>query len=604
MTAQFNRHLGWGHALAAGAVLAAISGSALAQNSLGDGTGLSRPLDRELGRNVPSRRSNTAATFQQELNLRNAIVTGNSPGGTSFRGDVGYSAPSEFRASLGSNDLFAFRRDSLFSGFAGLGLRGTEALQYQFALATGSASGLLGVGPVSRSGGGVGTQAPSPLADPTFVQGVAQQRAPTTVPTTRVGESEAPAGSMMGMLRTPSAYVANRGIQAEIMAEFFDASTNINWGLTASSLRGVRMSRMSLAQAQLERPGAVPTSATPNLVADPGQPVQASPVEGATRGPTLATPNSYQAMLDRFRDAAAGRLQPAAPTPAPGAPDPVDPNAVPVADPTRLNPTTSGVGTPEWERRLAEIRQRLALDLEDPQRGPASPVNRSNNNAANNAATDPENPENNRAPGMNPGSLTYRPLDAEALRILRESAHNVTTYVDPASPTDPYAQHMAVAGELMRAGSYFDAEERFTRAQAARTDDFLATIGRFHAQVGAGMYLSAGMNLRRLLTDHPEVAATRFDPSMLPDAARLEKVAGELRANASRAIEGQSVSLGTDSALLLAYVGYQRRDAGLVTEGLEAYRRLLSASGSVGTTGQTLLDLITQVWGAAPAETP
>ena len=28
-------------------------------------------------------------------------------------------------------------------------------------------------------------------------------------------------------------------------------------------------------------------------------------------------------------------------------------------------------------------------------------------------------------------------LDAEALRILRESAHNVTTYVDPASPTDP-----------------------------------------------------------------------------------------------------------------------------------------------------------------------
>src|SRR5690606_6193755 len=34
--------------------------------------------------------------------------------------------------------LFSYRRDSFYSGLAGMGIRGTEALQYQFALTTGS----------------------------------------------------------------------------------------------------------------------------------------------------------------------------------------------------------------------------------------------------------------------------------------------------------------------------------------------------------------------------------------------------------------------------------------------------------------------------------
>src|SRR2546423_569446 len=75
--------------------------------------------------------------FAAEVRLRNAIVTGNAPGGISFRGDVGYRAPGEFMGSLGSNDSFAFRRDSYYSGLGGLGIRGTDALQYQFAMATG-----------------------------------------------------------------------------------------------------------------------------------------------------------------------------------------------------------------------------------------------------------------------------------------------------------------------------------------------------------------------------------------------------------------------------------------------------------------------------------
>src|SRR6185295_6270421 len=54
--------------------------------------------------------------FAQEVRFRNAIVTGNVPGGMSFRGNAGYVAPGELFTHLGSNDLFAFRRDSVYSG--------------------------------------------------------------------------------------------------------------------------------------------------------------------------------------------------------------------------------------------------------------------------------------------------------------------------------------------------------------------------------------------------------------------------------------------------------------------------------------------------------
>src|SRR5512142_812694 len=105
--------------LVAAAAVLGLAGSALGQyaldHSLQVGSG---------GRNAPGR------DLKKELEFRNAVITGNAPGGISFRGDVGYRAPGEFFGHLGSNDTFAFRRDSAYSGLAGLGLLGTDALQY------------------------------------------------------------------------------------------------------------------------------------------------------------------------------------------------------------------------------------------------------------------------------------------------------------------------------------------------------------------------------------------------------------------------------------------------------------------------------------------
>ncbi|MEL7473383.1 MAG: hypothetical protein AAGK04_08700, partial [Planctomycetota bacterium] len=135
------------------------------------GRGLDRPLYRPLDAipgqaNVAPRRS-----FADEIRFRNAIVTGNAPGGRSFRGDVGYTAPFEFRGELSTDDNFAFRRDAFFGGLAGVGIRGTDALQYQFALTTGSSVPPALAGALSFGRGG-GEGAAGSLAAAGFMPGV------------------------------------------------------------------------------------------------------------------------------------------------------------------------------------------------------------------------------------------------------------------------------------------------------------------------------------------------------------------------------------------------------------------------------------------------
>src|SRR5436190_12147983 len=107
---------------------------ARAQNALGGGQVLDHNLRQGSGGfNTPVRDINALIKFN------NAVVTGNALFGKSFRGNVGYLATDDFRASLGSTELFPERRDLAQSAFPLAGVRGTDALQYQFALSTGQA---------------------------------------------------------------------------------------------------------------------------------------------------------------------------------------------------------------------------------------------------------------------------------------------------------------------------------------------------------------------------------------------------------------------------------------------------------------------------------
>ena len=111
-------------------------------------------------------------------------------------------------------------------------------------------------------------------------------------------------------------------------------------------------------------------------------------------------------------------------------------------------------------------------------------------------------------------------------------------------------------------GKYLTAETRYRQLMREAKGDPLPIAGLVHAQLGAGMFRSAGVNLRNLFAKHPELIATRYDAKLLPPKDRLQWIQQELQTVISQG-EG-----GKDAPLLLAYLGYQADSRQVVRFGL------------------------------------
>ncbi|MGA1518262.1 MAG: hypothetical protein ACO396_10870, partial [Phycisphaerales bacterium] len=121
--------------------------------------------------------------------------------------------------------------------------------------------------------------------------------------------------------------------------------------------------------------------------------------------------------------------------------------------------------------------------------------------------------------------------------------------------------------KLVAKGDYFKAERRFESALRMQPDHPMATAGLASAQIGAGLYLSAGLTLRKLFTDYPEMIDTRYAEGILPSRERLEAVAEVCR---------NRMNMGRDAAgygLVLAFIGHQLDLQTLVEEGLLPMRQ-------------------------------
>lgn len=500
------------------AILIALAGPAWAQDALGDGRGLEAPVEVTASRD----RGAAARRLNTEIQFRNAIVTGNAPGGMSFRGDVGYTAPGEFRGDLGSNDLFAFRRDTFYSGLSGYGLRGTEAVQYQFALTTGSRapSGLLGAPIIDRAGG------PAPANVPG-----ARRVADSELFLDPLARDEGFEGSMFGTLRSTSAYEANRGYQPALLGYRFDPDQT-RYGMTASALEGIRMLPID----EPTRPGAssrIDRSATPTRV--------------ETRIEPIVT--AHDLVRDRLR--------------APGETD---------EDFARFRTS------------LEELRRQMfmlddASDAETPD-SPDSPL------------IPAPLPDETDDPGADEPQVpdALRGIDPAVLERLRAAGLPIETLSRGGGGRDIYREHMTRAERFMQEGRYFDAEERYTRAMSVREGDVSARIGRAHAQIGAGLYLSAAINLRMAITDNPEIVGNKYSSALIPSGQRGDRVMEQLAANVSAWDAGGPDRLGSESALLLAYMGYQRGERVQVERGLDAL------AGSAAEGDRALVVLLRFVW--------
>lgn len=496
---------------------------AWAQNALGDGRGLERTLNK-----YPNQGPRGGRDFAAEVRFRNAVVTGNAPGGLSFRGNVPYRDSGEFTASLGSDDLYRFRRDSYYSGLSGAGIRGTEALQYQFAMTTGSSrpEGLVGSLDYRRTIGGR--------------ESLTRQDLPENQRDTR-GE----------WLRSTSSFTSTRPLQPTSIGTRRTKEGDRE-ELTTSPLLGVRAKRLpvemdaavsgsSARPAPRAAPGIRPTLPVPtNPTAAPGaEPAQ--PAEPARPGdPTqLDTGSAYDSLLSRIGqwDLRAG------------------------ATPPKENESN------RWQTRVDALRRHLRGDTESPD-----------------AATP---------------DADARQLNKDTLTMLREAAGRVNTFVDGPASLDRFAQAMVQGQQALALGKYFEAEERFSRAAMIRPGEPSALVGRMHAQLGAGMYLSAAVNLRQLLTQSPELAGVRYEAATLPATERLTALRTVLMDRLEDRPDADPVAKSMtprEVGLLVAYLGYQTGDEAAAQRGLAAVEADAQAAEPADEEAARLAAVLRAVW--------
>lgn len=563
--------------LAVGSALGMASAVAMAQTQTGNA--LQRDLNQDLNRvrtgpgqpAVPNAYSTSARDVVQEVRLRNAIVTGNAPGGLSFRGNVGYSAPDDFRGSLGSDDTFAFRRDSLPSGVGGIGYRGTESLQYQFAYTTGSSAPSLYMSRLD----GTSARLPSAMSGPTGVGGASSARA------NAADNAWSTSGANMGTLRSVGAFQSSRLLTPSVIG-YRPTFAGLE-RTSASPLLGVRTVMLTndplggRTETQT-RPNAVPSTSAANTSALGGTAPSGTAPSGmvpSTMAPSTAVPGNavpgsgaglpagvtpaavasvpgsagagtqppqdfFETMRARLRDEV-GRRGPVggeAADPAAGG-APLGAADAPVADP--------------YEERMAKLRALL-----DPNQRRRTPL------------VDPSVPDDQLTPEQRLARATQQGklagVDEDLLAIIRDAKVVTSTLVMDPQSQDAIDAQMLRGQRLMGEQRYFDAEEQFARVVALRPGDTAALVGRAHAQLGAGLFLSSALNLREVFANQPETMTVRYQHPAIPDNERLRHLLDRLRTNLQR---GRAMN---ESALLVAYIGHQLDDAAVRREGLAAMR--------------------------------
>jgi hypothetical protein len=540
----------------------ALPQTAAAQNALGDGTGLQQNTTNY----GPNARPPARYDIMESIRFRNAVVTGNVPMGKHFRGEdeaampiefanAGAApSPFEFRGGQASDSTFAFRRDSLFSGIAGTGIRGTDALQYQLAITTASAPPPgFAVDMLPQRDG----QAPSAGATLNTRLPIDRPLIPSSVLSTPTPEDARYDALGRGLqdLRSTASYRANQTLQPELHLQTQVVTGDVI-GITSSELRGVRLMKF-----EPEAPAS--PYAAPSLAADDTNaaldPLDTRVGELAIEPTRSSYDNLMAGMQTRVPDIGEEGVE--------------------------EQPLTSAE---LLEVRLAEIRDQLA-NRTRPESDFAVRTLEQPDEDSDDIRDDDEDGEED-IPTATPSRFTF---DPETVAMIRETGGTIDTFVPVGKEAarDLYAEHMLRGQQLIADKRFFDAEARFTAALSVRPSDPMASIGRVHAQLGAGMFESAAINLRRLLVTHPEVAGVRYADDLMPSDERYEELVRMLRTRRDK-MQHDDPGIG----LLVAYIGYQSENDIVLRQGLDILIRADRDLTEQGLDPDALSSLIVEVW--------
>jgi hypothetical protein len=527
-------------------LLAILPQVAVAQNALGDGRGLEKDMRKGGTGNTPRK------NFREEVARRNALVTGQIGGGKAFRGSAGYTAPTDFRGATAGDSTFAFRRDSMSSKTVTSSVRGTDSLRYMYTFSTGNARSLdrLTDKPIDASISGASSDN-------------AERRGLVTPD--------------QGALRSSSLYSANRDLRPAFVG-YRQAQSGVET-IAASSLLGVKY--IPAAETKRERPANSAAAGSAAAIS-----AQATPVNYRSAYEGVKT------KLDLF----AGN--PGTPKPAAESPTeptkPVEPaNPDPTALPTPGDAASDQTEKPEWRSRLDELSERFgSTEVKSSARDDADLMHATDRKPTEYVPGSWRNAVKNRDDARDQPKLE---IDERTLGIIRAAGGTLGKLgFGEGIIDDPFELHMRQGQRLLQDGVYFSAEERFSRALSYKAGDPMAMVGRIHAQIGAGLHVSAALNLQELLINHPELIAVRYIGGSIPSVPRLKTQADSLRERLDDA-RRMGVEPNRETALLLAYVGYQAELTADIAPSLDAYER----GGS--TAEQNLAAVLREIWLKPPA---
>lgn len=527
-----------------------IAHSASGQQAAQDGRALDNNLQQGTG---------GVNQAQQPLPIYggNNVITGNVPGLGYFRDEVGYTAPNEFRDVLADDQLFRFRAQSLppsaiapagnpvspvgvYRSFAGLDLRDiSQRVNPAIYGSYGSNQDL-----AARDGLIVRYQPAAGTADvlPTPPLGASLRVDMAT--NNRLGWIQQPDGQLWQLQATPLL-----GLRREKVQRRFD-------------YRGVRLDPQEQTPTDDRAGPSVPGD-------DPG--------DNATDSDSADNPDlRASARID-------GEVYPWSPSMELGlylqarlAGHPND-RAVPLTDQrvahmasTLLHrPGASDIvqGEDVYLDLLGQIRQQAQQpvsrllppsgDAADPLPGSSSSTNPPPDLSPD--STPDQSPDSTLDPSSSASPDATDPL-SQLLETLDYDLPRLSTLAG--SRDDLINQLMRDAEADMSRGRYFDAEARYQQILQLVPGHPQATIGQVHAQLGGGLIRSTAWGLRRLFEQHPELIAARYNPPVLPDAKRLDRIKEQLE-------ETLQLSTQHRHALVLAYIGYQTDSTDLTQRGFD-----------------------------------
>ncbi len=499
-----------------------------------------------------------AGSIPVDFNARNLLVTGSVPGGRGFRGSVGYTADTDFRARTGSDDNYMFRANSAFSSPAFVS---SPVARDRFLIGQG-----LGVFEYRRE------STPTTQSDMSADQPDSRLRLDRVNAQMSFGRGNWDIGADRTIISTQSAkgdplrYVISplRGLQIENLTDPFaraglsvyerararqdmvtglatmDDYTGLRTGMSLQTPDPRRIDKRLKGDSAAER---LRVRGLPKSYLDIVEEINKAGEAPKTDGGAPAA--EAKTMLDQIREA----MEPLR-TRRPGDAR-LDGTK---SDTTKLDTTKPDATKPDGTQPDATGSDGTRLDGTKPSTG----------QLGSDSLVSPDGAPRSGEAEREAARVKQRGIQIsvdDAARILRHGKKVESLSVDDKRRVDELIRQGETA---LRDGDYFRAERRFDQAQSLAADNPLVEAGIAHAQLGAGLYLSASLTLRNLFTAFPELIDAKYDRALLPAQDRLDRGVALMR---------QRIDRGDDApgyGLLLAYIGHQTGDQAMVAEGLKA----------------------------------